>query len=50
MFVSDRMTTNLVTARPETTLGEARQLMMDNNIRHLPVVDDIGKLVGIVSD
>ena len=50
MFVSDRMTKNIVTIGPETSLGEARKLMSENNFRHLPVVDDDGKLVGIISD
>jgi len=50
MFVSDRMTKNIITAHPETTLGVARQLMLDHNIRHLPIVDEDGKLLGIISD
>jgi acetoin utilization protein AcuB len=50
MFVSERMATNLITVAPETTLMEAKALMNTKKIRHLPVVDDKGKLVGIVSD
>ena len=50
MFVSARMAKNLVTASPGTSLGEARKLMLENKIRHLPVVNGQGLLVGIVSD
>lgn len=50
MFVSERMAVDLITARPDLKIAEARQLMVDKGIRHLPVVDDNGKLLGIVSD
>ena len=50
MFVGDRMSKNLITAGPEMTIFDAKNLMMEKNIRHLPVVDGGGKLIGIVSD
>lgn len=50
MFVSERMATNLITVEPEITIFEAKELMVSKNIRHLPVVDKVGKLLGIVSD
>jgi len=50
MFVSERMSRNLITAGPEMTILEARTLMAEKKIRHLPVVDQAGKLIGIVSD
>lgn len=50
MFVGDRMSKNLITAGPEMTIFEAQKLMMEKNIRHLPVIDGDGKLIGIVSD
>ena len=50
MFVCERMAKNLVTASPGTSLREARKLMLDYKIRHLPVVNGNGLLVGIVSD
>ena len=50
MFVSERMAKNVITVKPETRLAVARQLMIEHNVRHLPVVDDEGLLVGIVSD
>lgn len=50
MFVSERMAKKLVTVNPDTKLSEARKLMLDLNIRHLPVVNGEELLVGIVSD
>jgi acetoin utilization protein AcuB len=50
MFVSARMAKNVVTVSPGTSLREARKLMLENKIRHLPVVNGYGLLVGIVSD
>ena len=50
MFVSQRMATNLITVGPDTKLSEARLLMQEKSIRHLPVIDEKGKLLGIVTD
>ncbi len=50
MFVGDRMSKNLITAGPEMTIFEAKNLMAEKDIRHLPVVDGAGKLIGIVTD
>ena len=48
-MVRDWMTQDVITVTPETILPEAHQLMMDEEIRRLPVVDDTGILVGIVT-
>ena len=48
--VSDLMTTQLITVKASEPLKEARADMEIGVIRHLPVVDDRGKLVGVVSD
>jgi acetoin utilization protein AcuB len=50
MSVRDRMTRKVATIRPEATLRAAAALMRDRKVRHLPVVDDMGRLVGIVTD
>lgn len=42
------MSTNLITVAPSATLAEARTLMQDNRIHHIPVIDD-EKLVGLVT-
>jgi acetoin utilization protein AcuB len=49
MSVQSIMTKTVVSASPDTTVREAIQLIDDNDIRHLPIVED-GRLVGIVSD
>lgn len=48
--VRDIMTTRPVTIGPEAPLGAALQAMREKEIRHLPVVDDGGRLVGILTD
>lgn len=50
MFVSERMSKQLITALPDLKIAEARNIMKDNAIRHLPVVDEEGLLIGMVSD
>ena len=50
MEVQDRMTKNPVTIRADETARAAADLMRAHKIRHLPVVDAGGKLVGIVTD
>ena len=44
------MTFNPVTISPGVFLPEARRILNEHQIRHLPVVDQENKLVGIVSD
>ena len=46
--VREWMTEDPITVPPETTLDEASQLMLEQNFRHLPVVDG-GRVVGVVS-
>ncbi len=47
--VADVMTTEVVCCSPETTLEEARGVMKNRRIRHLPVLDNEGRLLGLVS-
>jgi CBS domain-containing protein len=42
------MSTNLITLNPSATLAEARTLMHEHRIHHIPVVKD-EKLVGLVT-
>jgi CBS domain-containing protein len=46
--VSDVMTRNVITARPDTELVEIAELLEKNRIKRVPIIED-GKLVGIVS-
>jgi len=49
MFSIDAiMSTNLFTVTPDATLADARALMQENRIHHLPVTAD-EKLVGLVT-
>ena len=47
--VGERMDHEVVTCTPETWVEELMNEMTERRIRHLPVVEDDGKLVGIVS-
>ena len=48
MYISDVMTTNVVTIPSSTSIADARRIMTAHRIERLPVVDK-GKLVGIVT-
>ena len=50
MLVGERMSKNLITVSRNTGVDDALRLMRDKNIRRLPVIDNQGKLIGIVSD
>lgn len=50
MFVSRSMTRKVITVNPGDSLLEARSLMHQSKIRHLPVVAADKRLVGIVTD
>jgi CBS domain-containing protein len=47
--VSDVMTRNVVTVRPEDSVSTAIDKMREANVRHLPVVDAEGRPVGVLS-
>ena len=46
---ADLMTSPAITIHPDAPLGAAARLMNGHRIRRLPVVDQSGKLIGIVS-
>jgi len=50
MLAKDVMTTKLVTTREETPVHEAARLMSEHDVSALPIVDDAGTLIGIVSE
>jgi acetoin utilization protein AcuB len=49
MLVRDLMTSNPIYGNPDMPVTEAQELMQTNNIRHLPIVDADGKLVGLLT-
>ena len=49
-LVRDVMTKRPITISPEASVGSAVEVMRERKIRHLPVVDDTGRLFGIITD
>lgn len=50
MRVIDLMTTDVVTIGPDDTIKEAAQRMVRSRVSGLPVVDEDGRLIGIVTE
>lgn len=50
MLVKERMTSPAMSVTPDTSFQDALKLMRDNKFRRIPVVDQDGKLIGIVSE
>jgi CBS domain-containing protein len=50
MQASDVMTSPVITVTPQADVRETAERLLDNRISALPVVDDAGTLVGIVSE
>jgi len=50
MTIADVMTAYPEALSPESTIHKAAQLMRDQDYGVIPIVDDIGSLVGIVTD
>jgi CBS domain-containing protein len=48
--VADVMTPNPIAVKPQTPLPEAIQIIAEEEISGLPVIDDAGKLVGVISE
>lgn len=49
LHAKDIMTKKLITVSGETSLVDTMSLMSERRIRHMPVVDEFSKVVGIVS-
>ena len=50
MKAKDVMTAKIVTVSPDHSVRHAARIMLDHRISGMPVVDDNGRLVGIVSE
>ena len=50
MLVNRRMSTPVITVSPDMSVTDCLKLMQQERIRRTPVVDENGRLVGIVSD
>ncbi len=49
-IVADWMNRDLLTVTPSTPLADAVKLLVDRHISGLPVIDEAGKLVGVISE
>jgi len=50
LTVGKIMTPNPITVKPDSTIRQAAQLMLEHKIGGLPVVDDDNKVVGIITE
>jgi len=50
MNAADVMTCDVLSVMPDTPVAEAIRLMLDNHVSGLPVIDEAGQLVGILSE
>jgi CBS domain-containing protein len=50
MNVSELMSRNTISVLPSTTVADAARIMLANRVSGLPVVDEAGALVGIVTE
>jgi len=47
--IMDVMTRNVITCTPDTTVNEVARILIKKGINRLPVVDEDGKVVGIIT-
>ncbi len=47
--ISDVMTTNLITTNHKTNLEAAARILQKHKIEKLPMIDDMGKLIGLIT-
>jgi len=50
MDVRDVMTKDPISIEPDALVGTAIDVMVERKVRHLPVVDEKGAVVGIITD
>src|SRR4051812_8304137 len=48
--VADVMSRDVVTAKPDTPFKDVVERMLERNVSGLPVVDDLGRLLGVVTE
>lgn len=49
MLVKEIMTKNVITVSPDTSLKEVGKILKEKRISGIPVVDDAGSIVGIIT-
>lgn len=50
MLVKDRMTKHPLTIRADASISQTHRYMQEQGIRHLPVVDKSGRMIGLVAE
>lgn len=50
MLIREWMTTNVISAKEDTSMLKVQKMMQEHGVKRIPVVDDEMKLIGIVSD
>ena len=50
MRASDMMVTKVITVGPQASVRDAAKLLVTNRISAVPVVDEHGELIGIISE
>jgi acetoin utilization protein AcuB len=50
MIIEQIMTTNVITLTPANTIADAIETIKQHKIRHIPITNENGKVVGIVTD
>src|SRR6516165_1686228 len=50
MKASDVMITDVITVKPDSDVPEVAALLLNNHISAAPVVDNTGRLIGIISE
>jgi CBS domain-containing protein len=50
MNVGSMMSRNVITCRPEHSLSDAAKIMWESDCGSVPVVDDSGKAIGMITD
>jgi acetoin utilization protein AcuB len=50
MLVKDRMSKHPLTANGEESIADTHRYMEEQNVRHLPVVDKSGQMIGLVTE
>lgn len=48
--VRDVMTTSVLSVRPDALIKDVARLLIENRISGLPVVDDTGRVIGVISE
>ena len=49
MLVKDRMTPNPICGNPDMPVTEIQEMMHDKKFRHMPIIDEQGNLVGLIT-